>query len=164
MLLEDINMQPVTLSEKEKAKVLKSFTVNTQAYRLVKFLSEQARVPVSTLNQKCSIGNIADIAQKHNSILRKYRLAIGCHRPPAPYLNQFCQPSNMQEWSLCRLKKHQLDLPIKGPDRPRVKDSLFQKRRMIIIDKTGEGKSLNNLLIASRSIGEKSNSRAGGEL
>lgn len=157
-------MRPVTLKEREKSKVLKSFTVNTQAYRLIAYLANQARIPVSTLNQKCSIGNVADIALKHNPTLRQFGLAIGCSRPPAHYLNQFAQPSNMQEWSLCRLSKHELDLPTKGENRPRVKDPLFQKRRMLIIDKTGEGKSLNNLLIASRAIGEKSHSRAGGEL
>lgn len=157
-------MKPVTLKEREKSKVLKAFTLNTQAYRLISYLADQARVPVSTLNQKCSIGNVADIALKHNPALRQFGLAIGCHPPPAHYLNQFAQPSYMQEWSLCRLKKHELDLPTKGEGRPRVEDSLFKKRRMLIIDKTGEGKSLNKLLIASRSIGEKSHSRAGGKL
>lgn len=157
-------MKPITLKEPEKRKVLKAFTINTQSYRLIEYLAENSRVPVSTLNQKCSIGNVADVSRKHNPTLRQFGLAVGCHRPPAHYLNQFCKPTPMREWSLCRLAKHELDLPTKGHDRPRIKDPLFNKRRMFLIDETGEGESLNKLLSASRLIGYKSHSRAGGKL
>jgi hypothetical protein len=157
-------MHPYTLKKREKPKVLEAFTPNTQPYRVIEYLADNARVPVSTLNKITSTGNIADISLKHNETLRQFGLAIGCHRPPAHYLNQFGQPSMMQEWSLCKLLPHEMTLPTKGPDRPKVTDPLFKQRRLVIIDRFDEGDSLNELLAHTRKLGRKSVIRVGGRL
>jgi len=157
-------MHPCTLKKREKQKVLEAFTPNTQPYRVIEYLADNARVPVSTLNKITSTGNIADIALKHNEALRRFGLGLGCHRPPAHYINQFGQPSMMQEWSICKLLPHELKLPTKGPDRPQVTDPLFKQRRLIIIDKTDEGVPVNSLLAATRKGVQKAGYRVGGKL
>jgi len=125
-------MKPVILKKNELKKVLSEFNENTQPHRLIRYLGENPRATRSEIGQKLSISNPSDIALKFNHILRKHGLSIGCFSPPARYENQFGQETNMQEWSLCRLSISELRKPIKGPNRPRVKDSFWKQRAEIL--------------------------------
>jgi hypothetical protein len=148
-------MQPVKLKKTEKERVLSAFNPTTQAYRVIEYLSDKPRVSVAELNQKLSVGNIADIALKNNESLRAFKLAIGCSSPPVWYENQFHQTSFMHEWSLCRLSPEEMKLPTKGDNRPRVKDPALKKRKIIIIDSTKHGELKNIALTRTRSLSHR---------
>lgn len=152
-------MKPVTLSARRKKLVLSAFTPKTRHYRVIEYLSDTARVSAAELSQKCSTPNISDIAQKYNPTLRDFGLAIGCHPAPMYYINQFHQPSAMQEWSLCKLSQDELRLPTKGPTRPKVFDPLFKERKEIILGKIKEGEFLNSVLAQTRDAGTVRDSR-----
>lgn len=143
-------MKPTIPSPYKKTKILSTFRPNTRHYRILEQLCKQARVPVAELNKQCSVGNVSDIALKHNPTLRKFGLAIGCHRAPVCYMNQFHQPTAMHEWSLCKLTPAEQKLPTKGDDRPEVSDPLFKKRQKLVVELLREGWLLNDALSKTR--------------
>lgn len=146
-------MKPVKVSKSKQKEILEAFTPDTGPYRVVKYLADNPRSPVSEVNQICSVGNVSDIALKYNQTLRPFGLAIGCSPAPVCYFNQYHQPSAMYEWSLMQLSREELKLPIKGPNRPQAEDPAFKRRQKIIIDRTKEGEFLNAAIKATRNIG-----------
>lgn len=143
-------MKPCKLSAKQKEKVLSSFSPDTRHYRLIKVLADKPRRTAQELHSTCSASNISDLALKHNPELRKFGLAIGCHQPPVSYLNKFMQPTGMNEWALYKLSPQELNLPTKGPDRPKAIDPLFKKRQKLVVDLVKQGVFLNEALDKTR--------------
>lgn len=145
-------MEPIELSVKETKKVLGSFKPNTQIYRLVKYLARNPRTTRGELCSSLSLSNPSDLALRYNPILRQHHLAIGCCPSPIRYTNKYSQPTAMAEWSLNKLSPSEAKLPVKGPNRPVVRDPLFDKRRKYIEANSREGQCLNKLLAKSKGV------------
>lgn len=145
-------MKPTELSKEQTKKVLESFKPNTQISRLVEYLARNPRTTRSELCSNLSLSNPSDLALRYNPILRKHQLAIGCCPSPIRYTNKYAQPTAMAEWSLNKLSPSELKLPIKGPNRPVVRDPLFNKRREYIEAHSKEGQCLNKLLAKSKGV------------
>jgi len=94
-------MKKVTLSEKELKTVLPRFTPETQASRIILWLSRKHSQSTVILNSNCATGNISDVVSKCiNPRIFDLGLMVACEKPPLPYPNRFRQPTQMHSWSL----------------------------------------------------------------